>query len=55
MESVRSELEQTSQLAWWSGRPERELLHERGALGVDERFKLGVKLGELGMSLDVME
>jgi hypothetical protein len=52
VQCVRAELEQAAKLTWRSRGPEGELLHERGALGVDERFELGIKLGELGVMLD---
>lgn len=55
MESVRTQLKDTAQLARSSGWPERELLHQRSLLGVDKRLELAVEFGELGMVLDIVQ
>lgn len=55
VQRVRAEFEEAAQLARRSGRPEGKLLHERAALGVDERLQFGIKIGELGVVLDGVE
>lgn len=55
VESVGSKLEYSSQVARRSRRPEGEFLHERRSFSVDERLKLGIKLGEFGVVLDGIE
>lgn len=46
MQSVRSELEDTSQAAGWGRGPEREFLHERCFLALDQLLELAVEFGE---------
>lgn len=55
VQGVGAELEETTQLAGRRGWPEGELLHERGALGVDEGLELRIELGKARVVLDVVK
>lgn len=55
MEGVCPQLEHTAELPRRAGRPEAELLHQTRALGVNERLKLAVEFGELGVVLDAVQ
>lgn len=52
---VSPQLEHASELSRRGGRPEAELLHETGALRLDELLKLVVELGEVGVALNCVE
>ena len=52
MKCVRAQLEDAAELTWWRGRPEAELLHERGVLVGDKRLKLSIEGCEFWMVLD---
>ena len=54
MQSVRSELEDTSQLARGRCRPKREFLHQRNLLGVDQLSQLAVEAGKFRMVGDIV-
>lgn len=49
VESIRSKLKNTSQLARGSGWPEGKLLHQRNLLGGDQLAELLVEIGKVGV------
>ena len=55
MECVSSQLKHASELSRRGGRPEAELLHEAGALRLDELLQLVIEFGKLGVVLDRVE
>ena len=54
VQSVRPQLKDASELPWRARRPEAKLLHQRQLLTGDQALQLLVKLGELGVVLDVV-
>lgn len=55
VQCVSPQLEHTSQLSRRGGRPEAELLHEAGALRLDEFLELVIEFGEFGVVLNIVE
>ena len=55
MKGVGTQFEDAAQLTRWGGRPEREFLHQRGALGVDEGFDLLIKGREFGVMVNSVQ
>lgn len=49
MQCVSPQLKHASELSRRGGRPEAELLHEAGALRLDELLELAVELGKFGV------
>lgn len=55
VQRVGAKLEKAAELAGWGGWPEAELLHQRGALALDELLESLVEGGEVGMARDRMQ
>lgn len=55
VQCVSPQLEHAPQLSRRGGRPEAELLHEAGALRLDEFLELVVEFGEFGVVLNVVK
>lgn len=55
MECVSPQLKHASELSRRGGRPEAELLHEAGALRLDELLELAVEFSEFGVVRDRVE
>ena len=55
VKSVGSKFKKSSQTAGWSCWPERELLHQRRSLALDQALQLPIEFGEFWMAGNLME
>jgi len=55
MKSVRSQFEETPELAWRCGGPERKFLHQRSLFGIDEGLELRFVCRVLGMMVSSVQ
>lgn len=55
MQGIGPKLEQSAEATRRGGRPERELLHERSLLALDQALELAVKVAEFGVLRDIVQ